>query len=251
MKQRLDKIIVDRGLAETRAKAQALIIAGEIRVNGAKADKSGTLFDENCEIEMPEKIPWVSRGAFKLLHAFEAFPINVEGKVCVDIGASTGGFVEVLLSRGAARVYAVDVGYGQLAWKLATDARVVVMDRTNGRELSAANFAERVEFVSTDASFISLRLLLPAIEKILVRGGDAVVLIKPQFEAGRERVGKGIIRDDATRDEIVEEVLGFIRNQTSFLVKGLTPSPIRGQKGNVEYLCWLKKTRGADKFAQA
>lgn len=240
MKQRIDKMMVERGLAETRAKAQALLIAGDVRVNGNKADKPGMLFGEDCEIELTEKIPWVSRGAFKLIGAFQEFHLNVEGKVCVDIGASTGGFVDVLLSKGASRVFAVDVGYGQLAWKLATDSRVVVMDRTNGRELDKSSFNEKIDFVTTDASFISLRLLLPAIEKILAPNGEAAVLIKPQFEAGRERVGKGIIHDDNLRNEIVEELLNFIRDETAFKVKGVVQSPIKGQKGNIEYLCWLE-----------
>lgn len=242
MKQRLDKLVSERGFTDTRTKAQALIIAGQVRVNGEKADKPGTMYPDNCEIEVVEKIPWVSRGAFKLLRAFDAFPIDVTGKTCADIGASTGGFVEVLLTRGARYVYAVDVGYGQLAWKLASDPRVCVMDRTNGRELSADSFNTPIEFITTDASFISLKLLLPAIERSLTANGEAVALIKPQFEAGKERVGKGgIVRSSEVHTDILTEVTTFISEQTKLSVMGLAASPIKGQKGNKEFLCHLSK----------
>ena len=243
-KERLDKLLTDRGLAETRNRAAALIMMGKVRVAGQVVSKAGTLVALDSEISVDDEKRWASRGAYKLLGAFEAFPIDVKGKVCADLGASTGGFTDVLLNNGAAKVYAVDVGYGQLAWRLASDSRVVVMDRTNARELVKESFAEPIDFAVCDASFISLRLLLPAIDGFLKPDGEGVVLIKPQFEAGRERMSgtKGVIRDPAVHAAVLREVTDFIINETGLFVSGLAPSPIRGPEGNIEFLCWLTRT---------
>ena len=188
-KERLDKLLVDRGLVETRNRAQALILAGKVRVDGAVVTKAGTPIASECRLEVEERQRWASRGAHKLLRAFEVFPLEAEGRVCVDIGASTGGFTDVLLDRGARRVYAVDVGYGQLLWRLASDPRVIVMDRTNARNLTPGDFEEPIGLVVCDASFISLTLILPAIDAVLSEAGEGAVLIKPRCEAGRERLG--------------------------------------------------------------
>lgn len=240
LKERLDKLMVDRGLAENRSRAQALIMAGEVRVRGQTVAKAGAPFPLDVEIELKGGRRWASRGAHKLLRAFEAFSLSAEGKVCADLGASTGGFTDVLLDRGAARVYAVDVGYGQLLWRLASDARVVVMDRTNARNLTAADFPEPIELVVCDASFISLRLLLPAIQAILAPGGEAVALIKPQFEAGPERLGsKGVVRDPAVHAAVLGEVAAFVAEETALFISGLAWSPILGPEGNMEFLCRL------------
>ena len=249
-KERLDKLMVDRGLAATRTRAQALIMAGKVRVGDVLVTKAGTAVLLDAEISVSEGPRWASRGACKLLGAFEAFPsLSAKGRVCADLGASTGGFTDVLLDRGARRVYAVDVGYGQLLWRLASDERVVVMDRTNARNLTAADFDEPVTLAACDASFISLRLILPAIDAFLAADGEAVTLIKPQFEAGRERMGgtKGVVRDPALHTAILREVMHFIREDTALHVSGLTWSPIRGPEGNIEFLCHL--TRDARGFA--
>lgn len=236
-KERLDKLLPELGLTETRTKAQALIMAGNVRVNGQVVTKSGAMFSRDSVITVEGVRQWAGRGAQKLLRAFEVFPVDVNGKICADFGASTGGFTDVLLSKGAGRVYAIDVGYGQLLWRLASDPRVVVMDRTNARYLTRKDFPERIEFASCDVSFISLRLILPVIDECVK--GDAVVLIKPQFEAGRERISKGVVRDKSVHAEVLEEMTGFIREHTSFSIAGLTYSPIRGPEGNIEFLCCL------------
>lgn len=242
-RQRLDKLMAERGLAETRNRAAALIMAGKVRVGGQVVTKAGTAVPPDAEITVDNERQWASRGAYKLLGAFERFQLDVKGMVCADIGASTGGFTDVLLSKGAARVYAVDVGYGQLLWRLASDPRVTVMDRTNARNLTADDFDEPVQFASCDASFISLKLLLPVIDGFLAPDGAAVVLIKPQFEAGRERMSgtKGVIRDPAVHAEVLREVTDFITRETRLYVSGLAPSPIRGPEGNVEFLCYLTR----------
>ena len=236
-KERLDKLLPELGLTETRTKAQALIMAGNVRVNGQVVTKSGALFSREAAITVEGVKQWAGRGAQKLLRAFEVFPVDVNGKVCADFGASTGGFTDVLLSKGAGRVYAVDVGYGQLLWRLASDERVVVMDRTNARYLTPEDFPERIEFASCDVSFISLRLILPVMDECVK--DEAVVLIKPQFEAGRERISKGVVRDKAVHVEVLESMTRFIRENTGFSVAGLTYSPIRGPEGNIEFLCYL------------
>ena len=242
-KERLDKLLVDRGLIETRARARAAIMAGEVRVNGERVDKAGTPVPIDAAIEVAAPMPYVSRGGFKLAGALDAFGVAAAGRVCADVGACTGGFTDVLLQRGAARVYAIDVGQGQLEWKLRQDPRVVVLERTNARYLES--LPEPVDLAVIDVSFISLRLILPAVARWLAPAADVVALIKPQFEAGPESVGKGgIVRDPAVRRRVLEDVLGWaVTNGWS--VAGLTPSSIQGTDGNVEYLAWLRPSGGS------
>lgn len=236
-KERLDKLLPELGLVETRTKAQALIMAGKVRVDGQTVTKSGAMYERGVNITVDDSTKWAGRGALKLLRAFEVFGLNVDGRICADFGASTGGFTDVMLSHGARKVYAVDVGYGQLIWRLASDSRVVVMDRTNARYLGRENFPDRIEFAACDVSFISLRLILPVLDD--VADGEAVVLIKPQFEAGREKISRGVVKDKAIHVEVVEGILSFIREETRFNVAGLTYSPIRGPEGNIEFLCYV------------
>ena len=238
-KVRVDVLLVERGLAETRAQAQALIMAGKVRLNGEPALKSGTAVDPAGRLEVVQGPRFVSRGGEKLEAALEAFSIDVSGLVCADVGASTGGFTDCLLQRGAARVYAMDVGKGILHWKLRNDPRVVVMEQTNARFLDG--LPEPVSLATIDASFISLRLLLPVVRVWLAPGsGSLVVLIKPQFEAGRSDVrrGKGVIRDPQVHRQVLLEVLGSSEAQ-GLSVRGLLRSPLLGPKGNVEFLAWL------------
>ena len=234
-KQRLDVALVERGIVESRAKAQSLIMARRILVNGKHVDKAGTTVadDDVLAIEALEH-PWVGRGGMKLAHALKEFGIDVTGKVCADVGASTGGFTDVLLKSGAARVYAIDVGYGQLDQSLRNDPRVVNREKVNARYLSAADFDEPIDFVSIDVSFISLTYILPAVATFL--RGELVALIKPQFEVGKGDIGKGgIVRDEAKRAAAVEKVVTFAR-QLGFEVRGVIESPVKGAEGNVEYL---------------
>ncbi|SMG08778.1 TlyA family RNA methyltransferase [Dethiosulfovibrio salsuginis] len=242
-RERLDKLLVDRGLVETRNKAQALIMGGVVYVQGEKVDKAGTSIDVESNLEVRNaKEEWVSRGAHKLIKALDVFPLDVNGKVCVDVGASTGGFTDVLLRRGASMVYSVDVGYGQLHWRLRQDSRVIVMERTNARYLEGASFSPAPEIGVMDASFISARLLLPAIESILPDGGAIISLIKPQFEAGRERIGKGgVVRSPEIHLEILVEVADFLREKTDLGLVGCSFSPIKGPKGNIEFLFYMVK----------
>ena len=246
-KERLDKLLVDRGLAESRTKAQALIMAGLVKVNGERVDKAGAPVELGSCLEIPDNRRWAGRGAYKLLKAIEVFKLDISGRVCVDIGASTGGFTDVLLDAGAKKVYAVDVGYGQLLTRLATDSRVIVMDRTNARTLTPDKFDEAVEIIVCDASFISLRLLLPAMDSILSYDGEAVALIKPQFEAGRElmrrtRLGRGgVVRDPEVHAAVLREVLEFANKEAGLSPVGLSWSPILGPEGNMEFLCYLNR----------
>lgn len=236
--------MVALGLAETRSRAQALIMSGDILVNGEMIDKSGTAVDFEDLIELKNKgqVEWASRGALKLLRGLETFPVDPEGRVCVDVGASTGGFTDVLLSKSARLVYAVDVGYGQLHWRLRSDPRVIVMERTNARYLTAENFDSRPDLAVMDASFISIRLLLPVLEKILPNGGEIVTLVKPQFEAGRERIGKGgVVRSPEVHRDILEELKDFVVYDTGLGLRGCVPSPIKGPKGNIEFLSYMVK----------
>jgi 23S rRNA (cytidine1920-2'-O)/16S rRNA (cytidine1409-2'-O)-methyltransferase len=236
-KQRLDVALVDRGLVPTRAKAQSLVMARRILVNGKHVDKPGAQVadDDELAIEALEH-PWVGRGGMKLAGALETFAIDVTGLVCADIGASTGGFTDVLLKRGAVKVYAIDVGYGQLDQSLREDPRVVNREKVNARYLEPADFEDLIDLVSIDVSFISLKLILPAVRAFLRPGGTLVALIKPQFEVGRHDVGKGgIVRDDAKRQAAVDAVLAFAK-ELGFSVDGLIQSPITGAEGNVEYL---------------
>ena len=234
-RQRLDLAVVERGLADTRSKAQSLIMARRVLVNGAYVDKAGAGVGGDDEIVLAAlEHPWVGRGGMKLAHALKELGIYVRGKTCADIGASTGGFTDVLLQSGAARVYAIDVGYGQLDASLRADPRVVVREKVNARYLEASVFDETIDFVSIDVSFISLTLILPAVAKFL--RGELVALIKPQFEVGKGDVGKGgIVRDEAKRAAAVENVVAFARS-IGFDVKDLIESPIKGAEGNVEYL---------------
>lgn len=237
-KQRLDQLLVDRGLAESRTRAQALIMAGLVIVGGQKIDKAGTKVAADKAIDLKgQDHPWVSRGGLKLDKALTQFAIDVTGAVGLDVGASTGGFTDVLLMRGASRVYAVDVGYGQLAHKLRVDERVVVLERTNARHLTAEQIPEPVDIVVCDASFIGLRTVLPAALACVRPGGRLVALIKPQFEVGKERVGKGgVVRDPALHAEVCATIRDWLAGLPGWTVDGLTESPIKGPEGNVEFL---------------
>jgi 23S rRNA (cytidine1920-2'-O)/16S rRNA (cytidine1409-2'-O)-methyltransferase len=237
-KQRLDLLLVERGLAESRARAQRLIMAHEVSVDGQRVVKPGTRVPLDADIVVEQGLPYVSRGGLKLEAALDAFGLVVDDLVAADVGASTGGFTDCLLQRGARRVYAVDVGYGQLAWKLRQDPRVVVMERTNARYLE--ELPEPVDFASIDASFISLKLILPRVRDWLTPDGTIVALIKPQFEAGRRQVGKGgVVRDPAVHRRVLEELLGWAHVH-DFFAWGLIRSPLEGPAGNIEFLAWLK-----------
>ncbi len=239
-KKRLDILLVEQGLAESRQKAQATIMSGLVYVDGRKVDKAGNPTDEGASIEVRGKaLKYVSRGGLKLEKAMTAFPITLADQVAADIGASTGGFTDCMLQNGARKVYAVDVGYGQLAWSLRSDPRVVCLERTNARYLSTEHIPEPLNFASVDVSFISLKLILPALRPLMAEGGQVVCLVKPQFEAGKEKVGKkGVVRDPAVHQEVLEHFLEHAA-QADFHVAGLTYSPIRGPEGNIEYLGYL------------
>jgi 23S rRNA (cytidine1920-2'-O)/16S rRNA (cytidine1409-2'-O)-methyltransferase len=236
-KERLDKLLVEQGLVSTRSQAKGLIMAGEVRVNGRQVDKPGTAVSPDADLQLIAPMPYVSRGGFKLAGALETFDLDVVGRICADVGACTGGFTDVLLQNGAARVFAIDVGYGQLEWKLRKDERVVVLERTNARYLES--LPEEVSFVCIDVSFISLKLILPAVKKWLAAESDIVALIKPQFEAGRSQVGKGgIVKDTAVHRQVLVDLLGWAA-ENNFQPQGLTRSAIQGADGNVEFLVWL------------
>ena len=241
-KVRLDVLLVERGLLDSRQKAQANIMAGLVFVNGQRVDKPGTAVAEDAPVEVRgHALPYVSRGGLKLEKAMKTFPITLTGKTCADIGASTGGFTDCMLQNGASKVYAVDVGYGQLDWKLRSDPRVVCLERTNARYLDHEQIPDELDFASIDVSFISLKLILPAVANVLKDGGYVASLVKPQFEAGREKVGKkGVVRDPAVHKEVLEHYLEHAR-EAGFGVLGLTYSPIRGPEGNIEYLGFLQK----------
>jgi 23S rRNA (cytidine1920-2'-O)/16S rRNA (cytidine1409-2'-O)-methyltransferase len=236
-KQRLDVALVERGLCETRSKAQSLIMARRILVNGQHVDKAGANVGDDDELRIEElEHPWVGRGGMKLAHALREFGISVDGKICADIGASTGGFTDVMLKSGAKKVYAIDVGYGQIDASLRNDPRVVNREKVNARYLTAADFEDVVEFVSIDVSFIPLKLILPAVATFL--RGELVALIKPQFEVGKADVGKGgIVRDESKRSAAVDAVVAFAR-EIGFDVRGVIDSPVKGAEGNVEYLMY-------------
>jgi 23S rRNA (cytidine1920-2'-O)/16S rRNA (cytidine1409-2'-O)-methyltransferase len=237
MKERIDTLLVERGLAESRAKAQALIMAGEVRVNGEIARKAGEKVPADAVLEVRQPLPYVSRGGYKLAGALDEFDVDPQGKICADVGASTGGFTDVLLQRGAARVYAIDVGNGILAWILRQDPRVVVIERTNARYLTALE--EPVDLAVMDASFISIEMLLPAIAGWLVPNGQVVTLVKPQFEAGRDAVGKGgVVRDTSIHREVLKSTVTSAQAH-GWTVRGVAVSPIRGPAGNKEFFLWL------------
>ena len=245
-KMRLDVAVFERGLAETREKAKALIMAGSVYLNGQKALKGGTAVKDTDIIEVKGAVnPYDSRGGLKLHKAVQDFGLALEGCVCLDRGASTGGFTDCMLSNGAAKVYAIDVGYGQLAWKLRCDARVVNMERTNFRYVTHEQIPEQVDFASVDVSFISLRKILPVMRELLRDGGRAVCLIKPQFEAGRENVGKkGVVRDRAVHESVVASITEFAV-ESGFNVCNVDFSPIKGPEGNIEYLMLVEKSDSA------
>lgn len=241
-KKRLDTLVVDLGYAETRSKASAIIMSGEIFVNGQKETKAGYTVRETDKIEFRgKKMPFVSRGGYKLEKAMKSFDISLESNICMDIGASTGGFTDCMLQCGASKVYAIDVGYGQLAWKLRTDERVVNLERTNFRYLTKEIVSDEIDFASIDVSFISLKKILPVLYDFLKIDGECVALIKPQFEAGRDKVGKkGVVRDINTHKEVVSDIVQFAF-ETGFSVIDLDFSPIRGPEGNIEYLVYISK----------
>jgi 23S rRNA (cytidine1920-2'-O)/16S rRNA (cytidine1409-2'-O)-methyltransferase len=238
VKTRVDQLLVDRGLVESRSRAQSLIMAGLVFSGERRIDKPGTALAEDCALDLRgQDHPWVSRGGLKLAKALDAFAIDPAGRVAVDVGASTGGFTDVLLAHGAARVYAVDVGHGQLAWKLRNDSRVVVLERTNARHLTAGQIPEPVDMVVCDASFIGLETVLPAAMALVRPGAVLVALIKPQFEVGKGRVGKGgVVRDPELHAEVCERIRAWLGSMPGWSVLGLTESPILGPEGNKEFL---------------
>jgi len=241
-KERLDVLLVQRGLSTSRERAKADIMSGLVYVGGQRVDKAGTSVPEDAEIELRgSSLAFVSRGGLKLEKALDTFGVTPDGKICVDCGASTGGFTDCMLKRGAEKVYAIDVGYGQLAWSLRSDDRVVVMERTNIRYVTHEQVPDEIQLAVIDVSFISLRIVLPAVKALLAPDGEIVCLIKPQFEAGKEKVGKkGVVRDISVHKEVLRD---FVANAESlgFGVKGITFSPIKGPEGNIEYLGWLQQ----------
>ena len=241
-KQRLDIALTELGLVQSREKAKALIMAGQVYVNGQKELKAGANIKPDDQIEIRgNQNPFVSRGGLKLQKAAEKFGINLTDCICIDIGASTGGFTDCMLMHGAKKVYAIDVGYGQLAWKLRTDERVVNMERTNFRYVTHEQIPEEIDFASVDVSFISLKIILPVLRDLLRSDGEAVCLIKPQFEAGKEKIGKkGVVRDPDVHTEVVERITGFAL-ECGFTLKNLDYSPIKGPEGNIEYLMHISK----------
>lgn len=250
-KLRLDLEIVSRGLVESREKAKALIMAGQVYVNGQKELKAGANIKQTDQIEVrgPQN-PFVSRGGLKLQKAAKNFDINLDGCICMDIGASTGGFTDCMLTYGATKVYAIDVGYGQLAWKLRTDERVVNMERTNFRYVTHEQIPEEIDFASVDVSFISLKIILPVLRELLRTSGEAVCLIKPQFEAGKDKIGKkGVVRDPQVHTEVVNGIVEFAFDN-GFTIKNLDYSPIKGPEGNIEYLMHIVKSDTPEKLIE-
>lgn len=242
MKERLDVLLVKKGFAASREKAKAIIMSGIVYVDNQKEDKAGSTFEEEAVIEVRgSTLRYVSRGGLKLEKAINEFEVNAEGKICMDVGSSTGGFTDCMLQNGAIKVYSVDVGYGQLDWKLRNDPRVVCMEKTNIRYLEAKDIDERPSFVSIDVSFISLTKVLPVVYELLEASGEVTALIKPQFEAGREKVGKkGVVRDPKVHMDVIKSVVSFAR-ELGFEPSGLDFSPVKGPEGNIEYLLYLLK----------
>lgn len=243
MKKRLDVLVFEKGFVDSREKAKAVIMAGHVYVDNQKADKCGTSYDENVKIEVRDyEQKYVSRGGYKLEKALNSFPINLNGCITMDIGASTGGFTDCMLQNGAKKVYSIDVGYGQLAWKLRNDSRVVNLERTNMRKVTKEQIPDSIDFFSIDVSFISLRLLLPVARELMNDNATAVCLIKPQFEAGREKIGKkGVVSDKNVHIEVVKGIVDFCVGN-GFDVLGLDFSPIKGPEGNIEYLIYIRKS---------
>ena len=236
-KERLDVLIVNRGLASSRELAKAYIMAGNVYVDGNKENKAGTKIDTDSNIEVRGgEMPYVSRGGYKLEKAMEVFPVEIKGKVCMDIGASTGGFTDCMLQNGASKVYSIDVGYGQLAWKLRNDERVVCMEKTNVRYINEEQISDRPSFASVDVSFISLTKVIPPAVNVMAEDAQMVCLINPQFEAGREKVGKkGVVREKSTHQEVIIKIIDFAFNEGLNII-GIDFSPIKGPEGNIEYL---------------
>ena len=251
-KQRLDVLLVEKGMAPSREKAKAIIMAGIVYVDGNKEDKAGTTFPENAVIEVKGKtLPYVSRGGLKLEKAMQKFPITLSGKVCMDVGSSTGGFTDCMLQNGATKVYAIDVGHGQLAWKLRNDERVVCMEKTNIRYVVPEDIDELAAFSSIDVSFISLTKVLLPVKNLLTEDGPVVCLIKPQFEAGREKVGKkGVVRDRAVHEEVIRMVMDYA-SSIDFYPLALDFSPVKGPEGNIEYLLFLSKNKQDQEIVDA
>ena len=243
-KERLDVLLVNRGLADSREKAKAIIMSGNVYVDGQKEDKAGSSFNETVNIEVRgNTLKYVSRGGLKLEKAMENFDVTIEGKICMDVGSSTGGFTDCMLQNGAVKVYSVDVGHGQLAWKLRNDERVVCMEKTNIRYVTPEDIADKIDFSSIDVSFISLTKVLLPVKNLLTDDGQIVCLIKPQFEAGREKVGKkGVVRDIEVHLEVVNKIVNFLI-ENDFNVLGLSFSPIKGPEGNREYLVYFTKDK--------
>ena len=250
MKKRLDVLLVEQGLADSREKAKAIIMSGIVYVDNNKEDKAGTTFDETAKIEVRgNTLKYVSRGGLKLEKAMDHFGVELAGKVCMDVGASTGGFTDCMLQNGAVKVYSVDVGHGQLAWKLRNDERVVCMEKTNIRYVTPEDIEEPVDFSSIDVSFISLTKVLLPVRNLLSQDGQIVCLIKPQFEAGREKVGKkGVVREKSTHIEVIHKVIDYAMS-IGFEVLNLEFSPIKGPEGNIEYLVHLQKCEATDRIS--
>ena len=249
-KIRLDVYLTQKGMTQSRERAKALIMAGQVYIKNQKCDKAGTLIDESATaVEIRgDQLKYVSRGGLKLEKALTLFPIDLAGKTAMDIGASTGGFTDCMLQNGAAKVFAVDVGYGQFAWSLRQDKRVVNMERTNIRYVTPEDIGEPLDFASIDVSFISLKLVLPVAYQLLKTGGEITALIKPQFEAGKGQVGKkGVVRDKNVHFDVLRSVLSFAED-SGFAVCGLTFSPVKGPEGNIEYLAYLVKDKEADRI---
>lgn len=248
-KKRLDVLLTDLGYADTRSKAQAIIMSGLVYVDGQKADKPGISYEESVSIEVRGAVcPYVSRGGLKLEKALRDFGVKPQGFVCSDSGASTGGFTDCLLQQGAKKVFAIDVGYGQLDWKIRSDPRVVVMERTNIRYVTSEQLGEKLDLSVVDVSFISLKIVLPAIKNLLKPTGQVVCLIKPQFEAGKEKVGKkGVVRDPQTHQEVLEQFVS-LAHELQFRILGLTFSPVKGPEGNIEFLGHLTLEAGEESF---
>ncbi|MDE6887191.1 MAG: TlyA family RNA methyltransferase [Eubacterium sp.] len=247
MKERLDVLLVGQGLAPSREKAKALIMEGKVYVNDQKEDKAGAMFAPDVQLEVRGKtLQYVSRGGLKLEKAIQQFDVSVKDKICMDIGASTGGFTDCMLQNGAKKVYAVDVGYGQFAWQLRQDARVVCMEKTNIRYVTPQDLADELDFASVDVSFISLTKVLGPARELLKKDGEMVCLIKPQFEAGREKVGKkGVVRDPSVHLEVVESIAAFVK-EAGFRMLHLDYSPIKGPEGNIEYLMHIRRQNGQE-----
>ncbi len=251
MKKRLDVLVFEKGLCESREKAKAVIMAGLVYVNNQKADKCGSTYEEDVQLEVRgPALRYVSRGGLKLEKAVASFDLDLQDAVAMDIGASTGGFTDCMLQNGAKKVYSIDVGYGQLAWKLRNDERVINMERTNFRKVTPDMIDDPIDFFSVDVSFISLKLILPVVRPLLSAGGRGVCLIKPQFEAGREKVGKkGVVRDKSVHAEVIETIRNFCL-ECGFDVLGLDFSPVKGPEGNIEYLIYIRTSDAPTQFAE-